>query len=153
MLLIITKGLDSSAKVVITDYRSYLFYLRVFIDLRIKTREGVPEAPPVDVRANAVNSTCVRVTWRPPDPQKINGINLGYRLQAWVGKDEAKSIRVAPSLVDPWAEQSALMSGLEKFTEYNVTVLCFTDPGDGKRSTLVNVRTNEDGKLNYSLFI
>lgn len=60
---------------------------------------------------------------------------------------EFKSMTVPPSLFDPLAEQSAVMSGLEKFTEYNVTVLCFTDPGDGKRSSPVTVKTKEDGKI------
>ena len=54
---------------------------------------------------------------------------------------------VPPSLLDPLAEQSAVMAGLEKFTSYNITVLCFTDPGDGLRSQPVEVRTDEDGKL------
>lgn len=39
------------------------------------------------------------------------------------------------------------MGGLEKFTDYNITVLCFTDPGDGIRSQPFEVRTDEDGKL------
>lgn len=42
---------------------------------KIKTKEGVPEAPPVDVKAKAFNSTSIIVSWTPPDPQKINGIN------------------------------------------------------------------------------
>jgi hypothetical protein len=46
----------------------------------------VPEASPVNVRAIAMNSTAVQVWWTPPDPQKINGINQGYKLQAWIGK-------------------------------------------------------------------
>ncbi|KAL0272261.1 UNVERIFIED_CONTAM: hypothetical protein PYX00_005306 [Menopon gallinae] len=112
--------------------------------INIKTREGVPEAAPNNIRAVAVNSTAVRVWWNPPNPQKINGINQGYKLQAWKGAVEAKSMTVPPSLFDPLAEQTAVMSGLQKFTEYNVTVLCFTDPGDGKRSPPVFVKTKED---------
>jgi hypothetical protein len=57
---------------------------------------------------------------------------------------------VPPSLLDPLAEQNAVMGGLEKFTDYNITVLSFTDPGDGIRSQPVEVRTNEDGK--FSLY-
>jgi protein sidekick len=37
------------------------------------------------VRAEGVNSTTIRVWWKPPDPQLINGINQGYKLQAWRG--------------------------------------------------------------------
>lgn len=54
---------------------------------------------------------------------------------------------VHPNLLDPLAQQIAIMNGLEKFTEYNMTVLCFTDPGDGEISEFVYVKTSEDGKL------
>jgi len=59
---------------------------------------------------------------------------------------DAQAMMVPPSLLDTLAEQSAVMAGLEKFTSYNITVLCFTDPGDGLRSQPVEVRTDEDGK-------
>ena len=45
----------------------------------------VPEAAPTQVGAEAVNWTTIRVWWKPPDPQLINGINQGYKLQAWRG--------------------------------------------------------------------
>ncbi|XP_029163396.1 protein sidekick isoform X2 [Nylanderia fulva] len=117
--------------------------------LQIKTKEGVPEAPPTNVKAEAVNSTAVKVWWKPPNPQKINGINQGYKLQAWFGGNfteatEYKSMTVPPSLFDPLAEQSAIMTGLRKYTMYNITVLCFTDPGYGERSSPVEIRTCED---------
>ncbi|XP_039313553.1 protein sidekick isoform X8 [Solenopsis invicta] len=117
--------------------------------LQIKTREGVPEAPPTNVKTKAVNSTAVKVWWKPPNPQKINGINQGYKLQAWIGgnfteANEYKSMTVPPSLFDPLAEQNTIMTGLRKYTQYNITVLCFTDPGDGERSSPVEIRTRED---------
>ncbi|KAJ8879858.1 hypothetical protein PR048_020475 [Dryococelus australis] len=59
---------------------------------------------------------------------------------------DAVAIAVPPSLLDPLAEQSAIMAGLEKYAEYNITVLCFTDPGDGRRSEPALVRTDEDCK-------
>lgn len=120
---------------------------------KIKTKEGIPEAAPTNVRVMAVNSTAAKVWWKPPNPQQINGINQGYKIQAWIQNNddedveheiEAKMITVPPSLLDPLAEQSTIISGLEKFTEYNITVLCFTDPGDGIRSDGVFVKTKED---------
>lgn len=53
---------------------------------------------------------------------------------------------VAPSLFDPLAQQTAIFINLGKFTAYNVTVLCFTDPGDGPISSSSLVVTHEDGK-------
>ncbi|XP_015175534.1 PREDICTED: protein sidekick isoform X1 [Polistes dominula] len=118
-------------------------------ELKIKTKEGVPEAPPTNVRAKAINSTAVKVWWKPPNPQKINGINQGYKLQAWMENslseiNEYKVMTVPPSLLDPLAEQSATFVGLKKYTWYNITVLCFTDPGDGEKSSPIEVRTCED---------
>lgn len=54
---------------------------------------------------------------------------------------------VHPNLLDPLAKQTAVMGGLEKFADYNITVLCFTDPGDGEISEFVPVKTKEDGQL------
>ncbi|XP_055390625.1 protein sidekick isoform X4 [Condylostylus longicornis] len=119
---------------------------------KIKTKEGIPEAPPTNLKVVPYNSTAVKVSWKPPNPQQINGINQGYKIQAWKydineGEEyecEARMITVPPSLVDPLAEQTAILDGLDKFTSYNVTVLCFTDPGDGVRSDMIPVKTMED---------
>ncbi|KAH8332041.1 hypothetical protein KR067_010320, partial [Drosophila pandora] len=119
---------------------------------KIKTKEGVPEAPPTKVRVQALNSTAARVSWIPPNPQQINGINQGYKIQAWQRRDidgewrdfEKRMMTVPPSLIDPLAEQTAVLDGLEKFAEYNVSVLCFTDPGDGVPSIQVPVKTMDD---------
>lgn len=95
----------------------------------------------------------MEVSWKPPNPQKINGINQGYKIQAWIWDPvenvdiEERVMTVHPNLFDPLAEQSAIMIGLQKFQEYNLTVLCFTDPGDGEKSDMVEVQTLEDGKF------
>uniref|UniRef100_A0A1A9UHY3 Protein sidekick n=1 Tax=Glossina austeni TaxID=7395 RepID=A0A1A9UHY3_GLOAU len=119
---------------------------------KIKTKEGVPEAPPTNVKVVPISSTSVRVSWTPPNPQQINGINQGYKIQAWryqmiddeQREFEERMITVPPSLIDPVAEQAAVLNGLEKFKDYNITVLCFTDPGDGVRSYRIAVKTKED---------
>ena len=56
---------------------------------------------------------------------------------------------VAPSPFDPLAEQTALLDGVHKFTEYQITVLCFTSPGDGPRSAPVPIKTAQDGNINF----
>lgn len=117
----------------------------VFSDgLKIKTKEGVPEAPPDNIKAKAINSTAVLVSWNPPNPQKINGINQGYKIQAYQGDEVVHSMTVPPSLLDPLEEQKAVLNDLQKHASYNITVLCFTDPGDGVQSRPVLVTTHED---------
>ena len=62
------------------------------------------------------------------------------------GADGAeKTVTVPPSPFDPLAQQTALVAGVHKFTDYRVTVLCFTSPGDGPASAAVSVKTAEDG--------
>ena len=39
-----------------------------------------------------------------------------------------------------------VVSGLEKYTEYECQVLAFTSVGDGPRSSVTSVRTKEDGE-------
>ncbi|XP_015923362.1 protein sidekick isoform X2 [Parasteatoda tepidariorum] len=115
----------------------------------IRTREGVPQASPTDIRAEAVNSTAIHVWWKPPDPQLINGINQGYKLQTWLRNPESNitpshTVLVAPSPLDPLAEQDAIVGSLEKFTTYHITVLCFTSPGDGPTSDAIVITTKQD---------
>lgn len=118
---------------------------------RIKTKEGIPEAAPTDVRVTVINSTAVVVSWKPPNPQQINGINQGYKIQAsrYNSNDSPKKIntitvKVAPNLINPLEDQNCTLGSLKKFTQYNITVLCFTHPGDGVKSNPVLVKTLED---------
>lgn len=53
-------------------------------------------------------------------------------------------ITVHPNLLNPLARQTAVISSLEKFSSYNLTVVCFTDPGDGEMSDFVTAKTTED---------
>ena len=61
------------------------------------------------------------------------------------GDKVARVMTVPPSLFDPLAQQNAVLTDLSKFTAYNLTVLCFTDPGDGLPSDPVEVTTEQDG--------
>ena len=41
---------------------------------------------------------------------------------------------------------------LLKYTEYIITVRCFTSQGDGPKTVQVIMRTQEDGKVIWALF-
>ncbi|XP_076996596.1 protein sidekick-1 isoform X1 [Tamandua tetradactyla] len=107
------------------------------------TLQGVPTAPPQNVHAEAVNSTTVQFLWNPPPQQFINGINQGYKLLAWPA-DAPEAITVATVAPDFHGVHHGALSSLKKFTAYFTSVLCFTTPGDGPRSTPQLVRTHED---------
>lgn len=117
--------------------------------IRLRTKEGVPEGIPSNVRVFSLNSTAIEVFWKPPPQQTINGINQGYKVEVWNGspglpKTLAQSISIPPSLIDPWAEQKSIIVGLNKYTWYNVTCLCFTAVGNGKRSDYIEIITHQD---------
>ncbi|XP_055994092.1 protein sidekick-2 [Sorex fumeus] len=119
------------------------------------TLQGVPTVPPGNVHTEATNSTAIRFTWSAPSPQFINGINQGYKLMAWepAQEEEVTLVTARPNFQD--TIHVGFVSGLKKFTEYFTSVLCFTTPGDGPRSTPQLVRTHEDvpgpvGHLSFS---
>ncbi|KAL4834459.1 hypothetical protein H8958_003494 [Nasalis larvatus] len=116
---------------------------------------SIPTVPPGNVHAEATNSTTIRFTWNAPSPQFINGINQGYKLIAWEPEqeEEVTMVTARPNFQD--SIHVGFVSGLKKFTEYFTSVLCFTTPGDGPRSTPQLVRTHEDvpgpvGHLSFS---
>lgn len=102
----------------------------------IRTKEGKPAAPPRNVEATAINSTAIRIRWNQTDPQLINGINQGYKVQAFVfdGK-KGMNIFARELIVTPHAlqdeGQEATFTDLSPHTQYFISVLCFTSAGDG----------------------
>ncbi|XP_035389365.1 protein sidekick-2 isoform X2 [Electrophorus electricus] len=108
------------------------------------TLQGVPTVAPGNVQAEPINSSSIRFTWTAPNPQFINGINQGYKLLAWEPdqEEEVSVVTVRPHFQD--SVHVGYISGLKKFTDYLTSVLCFTTPGDGPRSTPRRLHTHED---------
>uniref|UniRef100_A0A8C4QIJ2 Sidekick cell adhesion molecule 2 n=1 Tax=Eptatretus burgeri TaxID=7764 RepID=A0A8C4QIJ2_EPTBU len=123
-----------------------------------RTHEGVPKAAPERMQAQAVNSTTLRLRWYPPRRSLIYGIVQGYKLLAWrseTPKEVMVRILPPPSPATQPGPVKGLITGLKKFTEYYVSVLCFTTPGDGPRSPPLRLHTAEDvpgpvGNLRFS---
>ncbi|MGH0158038.1 UNVERIFIED_CONTAM: hypothetical protein FKN15_049037, partial [Acipenser sinensis] len=57
-------------------------------------------------------------------------------------EEEVTMVTVRPNFQD--SIHVGYIKGLKKFTEYSTSVLCFTTPGDGPRSTAQVLRTHED---------
>ncbi|XP_046715534.1 protein tyrosine phosphatase receptor type Fa isoform X5 [Silurus meridionalis] len=107
----------------------------------IRTQEDVPGAPPRRVEVDAVNSTALHVSWKPPLAQKQHGEIRGY--QVVYSRVEDGEPRGQPTILDialPDA-QEGFITGLQAETSYSVTVAAYTTKGDGARSKAKVVTT------------
>ncbi|XP_048108100.1 protein tyrosine phosphatase receptor type Fa isoform X17 [Alosa alosa] len=102
--------------------------------IEARTAQSMPGAPPRRVEVEAVNSTALRVTWKPPLASKQHGQIRGY--QVVYSRLENGEPRGQPVILDvalPEA-QEAFITGLHAETTYSVTVAAYTTKGDGARS-------------------
>ena len=92
----------------------------------------------------AASSTSVIVSWTLPTADSRNGIITGFKLFY------RKLLPVgSPTAVLPIHDGEILtrtVTGLEQFKEYSFQVLAFTSVGDGPKSPIKEVKTEEGGK-------
>ncbi|XP_057189338.1 receptor-type tyrosine-protein phosphatase F isoform X14 [Triplophysa rosa] len=111
--------------------------------IEARTAQSMPGAPPRKVEVEAVNSTAIRVTWKPPLSGKQHGQIRGY--QVIYSRLENGEPRGQPTIMDvslaeaQWkieesTEYEAVIPGLFSETSYSVTVAAYTTKGDGARS-------------------
>ncbi|XP_016092990.1 receptor-type tyrosine-protein phosphatase F-like [Sinocyclocheilus grahami] len=109
--------------------------------IEARTAQSMPGAPPRRVEVDNVNSTALRVSWKPPLQQKQHGQIRGY--QVVYSRLENGEPRGQPIILDvalPEA-QEAIITSLLPETTYSVTVAAYTTKGDGARSKAKVVTT------------
>ncbi|KAK0397791.1 hypothetical protein QR680_002272 [Steinernema hermaphroditum] len=105
------------------------------------TLEGVPLQSPQNVAVHVLNSTSVSVSFDPPEQQMIPGVNLGFKVELWNKMEQlVRQVQVLPE----YSTITKQLDDLEKFGHYNLTVLCFTQAGDGPRSDPLPFITDQD---------
>ncbi|XP_078610680.1 tenascin-X-like isoform X3 [Branchiostoma floridae x Branchiostoma japonicum] len=127
-----------------TDYRIYLV---PFSSDRVGTSSPVlsvrtqstptpqPPGAPLSIRASAVDSSSVRVTWRHPTR---GGAAAGYKVHYQVaGEPEAVTVEVRPT------DRALMLSGLRPSTSYDIWMTAFSSAGSSPRTPSVMVRTPE----------
>ena len=92
------------------------------------------------------SSTTITVTWDSVPPIDLNGIITMYEvlyepLETFGGAIGPVFMRVSGT------EFSAILSDLEEFVMYNISVRAYTIVGEGPFSDSMIVMTPEDGKL------
>ncbi|XP_014913837.1 Down syndrome cell adhesion molecule-like protein 1 homolog isoform X1 [Poecilia latipinna] len=110
-------------------------------EINATTLEDVPSQPPQNVRAISVTSDEAVINWAEPPRMTLHGVLKGYRVVFWaVFPDgewgEMQNITTTKEQVE--------LKGLEKFTNYSIQVLAFTQAGDGVRSNVLYIQTRED---------
>ncbi|XP_054625361.1 receptor-type tyrosine-protein phosphatase F isoform X8 [Dunckerocampus dactyliophorus] len=111
--------------------------------IEARTAQSMPGAPPRKLEVDVVNSTTIRVTWKPPLQGKQHGQIRGY--QVIFSRLENGEPRGQPDMLDvtlpeaQWniqesTEHEAIISSLHSETTYSVTVAAYTTKGDGPRS-------------------
>ncbi|XP_062279799.1 protein tyrosine phosphatase receptor type Fa isoform X3 [Scomber scombrus] len=119
--------------------------------IEARTAQSMPGAPPRKVEADALNSTALRVTWKPPLSVKQHGQIRGYQLvysRLENGEPHGQPLIMDVSLPEAqWtdedsADYEAIITGLLPETSYSVTVAAYTTKGDGARSKAKVVTTS-----------
>ena len=101
----------------------------------------VPNAPPANVTGNNVTSTSIFVQWDEVPADNQNGIIVNYT----VTYEKVPSVNPGTKIVIA-PRTNATLTGLEKYTNYSITVFASTAKGGGSRSDPIIVITDEDSK-------
>ncbi|XP_034439936.1 protein tyrosine phosphatase receptor type Fa isoform X5 [Hippoglossus hippoglossus] len=109
--------------------------------IETRTAQSMPGAPPRKLEVDTLNSTALRVTWKPPLSVKQHGQIRGYQLvysRLENGEPHGQPVIVDISLPDA---QDTIITGLLPETTYSLTVAAYTTKGDGARSKAKVVTT------------
>ncbi|XP_040926318.1 protein tyrosine phosphatase receptor type Fa isoform X3 [Betta splendens] len=109
--------------------------------IEARTVRSMPGAPPRKVEVDALNSTAVRVTWKPPLFVKQHGQIRGYQLI--YSRLENGEPHGYPAILDISLPetQEAVVTDLLPETSYSVILAAYTTKGDGARSKAKVVTT------------
>lgn len=113
--------------------------------MHIQTDGETPSGPPQKVSLEPIGPTQLLVKWHPPDRDNWNGEILGYAIGFHKTDNPDKSYNF--SRMGTSGGESAhefRLTGLEKYTAYNVIVLAFNAKGDGPGCNPVMAHTLED---------
>ncbi|XP_078733019.1 receptor-type tyrosine-protein phosphatase delta isoform X3 [Lampetra fluviatilis] len=119
-----------------------------------QTLPSTPSAAPQDVSCSSPGSTSLLISWQPPPAHAHNGPIVGYAVryralpdgqgQDGATREEAVEMGAAAGEAAARGELLWTLQGLQKWTEYRVTVVAYTAVGAGPESRACTVRTDED---------
>lgn len=113
--------------------------------LHVQTDAEVPSGPPKLVVVEPLGPQQLLITWRPPERELWNGELLGYTI-GYHKHGSSDSTYNYTKVGIPGGEglNDFRLTGLDKYTQYAVTVSAFNIKGDGPASEPVLAHTLED---------
>ena len=104
-----------------------------------------PSAAPGDVQCHYTSSTSIQVSWVARSAADQNGALTVYTVyyQAVGGHFNDGTLK-QQAVVAPLSQ--VVLTGLEEYVEYNISVSAWTSVGEGPLSASIIVRTAEAGK-------
>ncbi|XP_022783215.1 titin-like isoform X2 [Stylophora pistillata] len=149
--LTIGNGTTHSQDVAALDkYTEYEFQILAFTSVGdgpkstavfARTKEDVPSRAPANLTLTSSNSTSITASWQLPPVNFRNGIIRGFKLFHKMKDSPRKQTMLT---ISNGASRTKELTGLAKYTEYEVRLLAFTSVGDGPKSVVKFVKTNED---------
>ena len=114
-----------------------LMMLLCFFSLNV-----APASPPQNVFTRVVSSSEIQVNWTEVLEIDQNGEVVMYEV-FYVSQMTINGTVTTNNL-------SIILSGLEEYVEYNISVRAYTSVGPGPYSVMIVASTVEDGKLSLS---
>lgn len=120
-------------------------------ELQIKTEPQRPAGFPLNLSARPLSSTEILITWMPPLSElrhgEIQGYNIGYKLSTLATSSSNNNNYNFTSVSGDGEEGTGefLLTGLQKYSRYNIVIQAFNQIGPGPLSEPATAQTLEDG--------
>ena len=115
-----------------------------FFFLKGVTEGEAPAGPPLQVKAEPMSPTQVRLTWQPPDRNLWNGDLIGYNIGFKKLKNENQDYNWTHFRESTGLPGDFRLINLAKFTKYSIVLTAVNAKGDGPPSDPIIVETMED---------
>ena len=110
------------------------------------TLREVPSGKPTITAAHNLTSNSIKISWRAPNISSVNGEFLGYQI-SWKDRNSQNSDEINHVQIKDPTETRHIISGLNTYTQYLVSLQVINPKGLGPSSTVV-VMTDEGGISN-----
>lgn len=108
---------------------------------------SVPDGPPATIEHEVVNSTAISFILSPPERTVVNGIITQYTVYYKTTEDDEASQTFFSN--EDGQNTTVVVIGLRKFFDHEIYVTAHTRIGEGPRSQMLTIKTDEDGNCHF----